>query len=206
MLSKSEEMDCHWTDERMQAVRENIDSDCEKAWKVFGEIYQKYKNFLWLLCVKICGDRSNADLVYEATWRKIWKSPIYDYNNHKVSFKSWMSIIARRAWLDVQKKIVLGSDAEMPEPAVNPKEFEIVEENEALDVQNQMLEEALHQLNEKEYDILMAYIEYDTDQKKHIPDNILAVLTTKYQTTAVNLRQIKCRALKKVKDYIELHK
>lgn len=206
MLRKSEEMDCLWTDEQMRVVRENMDSDREKAWEAFGEIYKKYKNFLWLLCIKVCGDRSNADLVYEDTWKKVWKSPIYDYNEYKVSFKVWMSIIARRAWLDVQKRAILDSDAEMPESAVDPKEFEIVEEIETLNAQKQVLEDALHQLSEKEYDILMTYIEYDTDKKRHIPDNILTVLTTKYQTTAVNLRQIKCRALKKVKDYIEHHK
>ena len=31
MLSKSEEMDCLWTDEQMQSVRDNIDSDIGKA-------------------------------------------------------------------------------------------------------------------------------------------------------------------------------
>ena len=44
MLSKSEEMDCLRADELMRAVRENMDSDREKAKTAFGEIYQKYKS------------------------------------------------------------------------------------------------------------------------------------------------------------------
>jgi DNA-directed RNA polymerase sigma subunit (sigma70/sigma32) len=117
-----------------------------------------------------------------------------------------MAVIAKRAWSDIKKKAILGSDEEMKELSVEPEDFELVDTGEVPDMKVKVLEEALHQLTEKEYDVLMTYIEYDTDQKKHIPDNILAVLTTKYQTTVVNLRQIKCRALKKVKDYIEQHR
>lgn len=206
MLSKSEEMDCLWADELMRAVRENMDSDREKAKTAFGEIYQKYKSILWMFCTHVCGDDGNADLVYEITWQKIWKNPTYDYNIYKVSFKAWMAVIAKRTWFDIKKKAILGSDEEMKELPVEPEDFELVDTGEVPDMKVKVLEEALHQLTEKEYDVLMTYIEYDTDQKKHIPDNILAVLTTKYQTTAVNLRQIKCRALKKVKDYIEQHR
>ena len=73
-MSKSEEMDCLWTDEQMQVVRENMDLDSTKSWDAFGKIYQKYSGILMTLCIKICGDRSNADLVYETTWKKIWKN------------------------------------------------------------------------------------------------------------------------------------
>lgn len=207
MLSKSEEMDCLRTDELMRIVREK-DSDSERALEAFGKIYQKYKGALWTLCVNVCGDNGNSDLVYEATWLKIWKSPLYDYKKYKVSFEAWMSRIAQRAWLDIKHKELLGSNAEMPEPAVDAQVFEFDEsfEEPLPDIKEALLDNALHQLTEKEYDVLMTYIEYDTDKKKHIPDSVIKDLTVKYQTTAVNLRQIKCRALKKVKDYIEQHR
>jgi len=203
MLSKSEEMDCLWTDELMQVVRENKDLDREKAWNAFGKIYQKYISVLWTLCKHYCGDDGYADQVFEATWKKIWNSPKYDYKNNKVSFKVWMAKIAKRVWLDLRMKAVLRSNTEIPEISVEPKDYELVEEQEPLNVHEIVLEEALHQLSDKEYDVLMTYLEYDTDQKKHVPDSVLAILTTKYQTTPANLRQIKCRALKKVRDYIE---
>ena len=203
MLGKSEEMDCLWTDEQMQSVRDNIDSDIGKAKEAFGKVFQKYHEALMILCVNVCGDNGYADLVFEITWKKIWNNPNYDYNTHKVSFKAWMSKIAQRAWLDIKLKAILGSDAKMPEPSVGPKEFELVDEVEIPNINEKLLEEALHQLTDKEYDILMTYIEYDTDEKKHIPDDVMKILTTKYQTTPANLRQIKCRSLKKVKDYIE---
>lgn len=203
MLNKPVESECLWADDLMRVVRDNKDSDREVAWDAFGKIYQKYKSLLWTLCSYYCGDGVNADLVYEATWEKIWNSPKYDYKQYKGSFKVWLAKMAKWAWLDVRAKSVLGTDAEIPDIPVEPKDLELVEEHVPLNVNEILLEEALRQLSDKEYDILMTYLEYDTDQKKHIPDSVLAVLLTKYQTTPANLRQIKCRALKKVKDYIE---
>ena len=72
MLSKSEEMDCLWTDEQMQSVRDNIDSDIGKAKEAFGKVFQKYHEALMILCVNVCGDNGYADLVFEVTWKKIW--------------------------------------------------------------------------------------------------------------------------------------
>lgn len=191
------------TDELMRTIRENKNSDREKALDAFGRIYQKYKDNLWRLCKKVCSDDGNADLVYEITWKKIWKSPIYDYKKYGVSFIVWMSVIARRAWLDIKVKTILGCDAELPEIAVAPDEFDYVETNEPVNINETLLEDALHQLSDKEYDILLTYIEYDTDQNKHVPSHIIEALLTKYQTTSVNLRKIKSRALQKVKEYID---
>ena len=120
-----------------------------------------------------------------------------------MSFNTWMSKIANRAWLDIKTKAILGSDAEMPEIAVAPEDFDCDETEESISINEKLLEEALHQLSDKEYDVLLTYIEYDTDQKKHVPDQIIEALKTKYQTTSVNLRKIKSRALQKVKDYID---
>lgn len=206
-MLKSEEKDCLWADGLMKAVRgKGIDRD--KAWDAFGKIYQRYNEALWTLCLNVCGNNGYADNVFGATWKKVWNSPLYDYNEHKVNFMTWLSAVAKRAWLDIKLKAVLGSDAEMPEPSEGAKEYEFEEyaEEELPTIHEAMLENALHQLTEKEYDVLMTYIEYDTDKKRHVPDSIINALTVKYQTTAVNLRQIKCRALKKVKDYIEQHR
>lgn len=206
MLSKSEEKDCLETDGLMRVVREERDSDTEEARKAFGIIFNKYKNDLWQLCLSVCGDNGDADLVYEATWRKIWKRPTYDFKSYKVSFRTWMAVIAKRSWLDIRRKAVLSSDVETPDYAVYPEEFDFEGNCEIPDMNKQLLEEALHQLNEREYDILLTYIEYDTDQMKHVPNQIIEALTTKYQTTSANLRKIKSRALQKVKDYIDQHR
>lgn len=201
MLDKNKDAEYQEAHELMRVVREQKDTG--EAKEAFGKVYNKYKNDLWRLCISVCGDNGNADLVYDATWKKIWNSPSYDYNKHGVSFNTWMSIIAKRAWLDIRVKAILGSDAEMPEIAVEPEEFGCDEAEESISINEKLLEDALHQLSEKEYDVLLTYIEYDTDQKKHVPDQIIEALKTKYQTTSVNLRKNKSRALQKVKDYID---
>lgn len=187
----------------MRIIRESKKVDEVKAKEAFGALYYSFKDILWSLCVSVCGDTADADLVYQATWRKIYKNPSYDDTSHDVSFETWMSRIAKNAWLDIRRKQVL-IDRE-PE-----KGFEIMETDDSFDreereptLDEKLLMEALAQLTEKEFDIMRTYIEYDTDAKKHVPDEILKGLQTKYHTTATNLRQIKSRALKKVKSYIE---
>lgn len=204
MLSKCDEMDCLWTEKQMQKVRAYKDSDNEKAWEAFGNVYQKYNEALYTLCRNVCRDDGSAIIVCGETWKKIWNKPIYDYQGYKTTFMVWVSEIAKRTWLDIKLKSVLRTDFEnIPEIAVDAQEYEFEEDPDLPNINEDLLEEALHQLTDKEYDILMTYIEYDTDQKKHVPDRIIEELTTKYQTTPVNLRQIKSRSLKKVKAYID---
>lgn len=201
MLDKNKDVECQEAHELMRVVREQKDTG--EAKEAFGKIYNKYKKDLWRVCTSVCGDDGNADLVYEATWKKIWNNPKYDYYKYGGSFNAWMSKIANRAWLDIRVKAILGSDVEMPEIAVAPEDYDCDEAEGSISINEKLLEEALHQLSEKEYDVLLTYIEYDTDQKKHVPDQFIEALKTKYQTTSVNLRKIKSRALQKVKDYID---
>lgn len=204
MLRKCDEMDCLWAEMQMREVRAYKDSDRDKAREAFGKVYQKYQENLYTLCRKVCGDEGSADLVYGETWKKIWNKPEYDYQGYKTTFMVWASIIAKRIWIDLRQKTILRTDHEkFPDIPIEAHEYEIEENPELPNINEALLEEALHQLTEKEYDILMTYIEYDTDKKKHVPDRIIEELTAKYQTTPVNLRQIKSRSLKKVITYID---
>lgn len=56
-------------------------------------------------------------------------------------------------------------------------------------------------LSEKDQEILLTYMMYQ-DGNKHLPDEVLKELCDKYETTSVNLRKIKERALQKVKTFI----
>jgi len=58
-------------------------------------------------------------------------------------------------------------------------------------------------LTDKEKDILLTYMQYESNDNKQLPRNILEQLKAKYDTTSVNIRQIKYRSLKKIKDFIE---
>ena len=63
------------------------------------------------------------------------------------------------------------------------------------------VEEALKTLSDRDQDILRTYMMYE-DGKKHLPDGVFQHLLKKYNTTPENLRQVKGRSLKKIKDLV----
>ena len=203
MVKNRIRQDCLKADELMRVIREKVDSDREEAMSAFGELYDIYKDVLWGLCVKVCGDNATADLVYERTWKNIQNHPNYDYLKYNVSFETWMSRIAHNAWRDVMKKTVpmaedtiddiiaseVGEEEEEREPSANAR----------------LIDEAMAELTEREREILKIYLTYDTDKKLHVPQDVLDELQKRYQTTPANLRKIKSRALEKVRDYVRKH-
>ena len=202
MEKNSIKKDCLEVDELMRCIRENVDSDREKAMEAFGMVYDKYKETLWTICVKVCGDNAVADKVYWETWKKIQKHPVYDYRNNKVTFATWMSRIAHNVWIDILKKEVPLVDDTID----NYLELEAREEEEMEPSFNaKLMDEALAELTDKEREILKIYVTYDTDKKLHVPQEVLDELKTRYQTSSANLRQIKSRALEKVRNYISRH-
>ena len=203
MKKNSKLKNCLEADEWMRVIRENLDSDKEKAKEAFGNIYSKYNAVLWWMCSKACGDRANADLVYDSTWKRIWNHPDYDFKRHGVEFVTWMARIAHNVWVDVKKKQVqMADDAidDLIQTEVGEEEEEVIPSFNMM-----LIEGAMAELTEKERDILKTYIVYDTDKMKHVPSEVLDDLKERYQTTSVNLRKIKSRALEKVRDYISKH-
>lgn len=204
MVGKIDRKDCLEAEELMRVIRENIDSDRQKAMKAFGKIYEKYCEVLWTVCVKVCGGNAVADKVFGETWKKILNHPNYDYTNNKVTIMTWLSRIAHNARLDILKKELPMFDYTIDDYLET--EIGIEEEKDIeLSFSAQLIEGALAELSEKERDILKTYILYDTDKKSHVPDEVLDELKERYQTTSTNLRQIKKRALSKVRDYIRKH-
>lgn len=202
MLEKNKDVECQEAHELMRVVREHSGTDEAKA--AFGEIYRRYWKTLWALCVKVCGQGVGADLVFEETWRRIWKHPYYDYETYRTRFETWMSRIATRTACDIRIELTLGDEELLKmNLSVLPVECEVdgaKEEESNLNLK--LVEEAMALLSEKESDILRTYVMYDTDSKRHVPDKILDELRTKYQTSNANLRKIKSRALEKVRDYV----
>ena len=68
-------------------------------------------------------------------------------------------------------------------------------------IERDLIDKALNSLSEREKDVLLTYTRFQEGKKK-LPTEELERLSTLYDTTSDNLRQIRSRALKKVKDYI----
>ena len=67
--------------------------------------------------------------------------------------------------------------------------------------QKKILNDALSLLSERDREILLTCFLYQ-EENKHLPDEVLSELSNRYSTTPANIRQIKKRALDKIKAHI----
>lgn len=196
-----------YTDEDLFFLMSLKDEDEEEAQEAFRIFYERYKGLLWTLCYSVCDkfDISNieefAKCVFNNTMMAIYEHPTYDAKRSKVS--TWMSRIAHNETCDLLAEFKINDLRN--NISINEEISETIQETEDfIDIETpekRILTEALNQLSEKEREILLTCMMYKENQK-HIPDEILLELSNKFNTTTVNLRQIRKRALDKVKAYI----
>ena len=126
-------------------------------------------------------------------------------SNH---IKTWLSTIAKNELIEFLRK---NPDEKRLAYPFRQKSHEIdipFEVNDKLDntplktsIEKEKLEKGLSTLSEREKDILMTYLLYQSQDNpsKHLPDNEIEKLCNKYGINSDNLRQIKRRALLKLK-------
>ena len=69
-----------------------------------------------------------------------------------------------------------------------------------------LMSEGLAALPAREKEIMLTYMEYDIGTGQYLPRNIIKALCDKFKTTSPNLRKIKERSLKFLKNYVESHR
>lgn len=165
--------------------------------------YDRYKDFLWSLCYKVCqNDEELAKDVFMNTMMAVYQNS-HTYNASKSKVTTWMSNIAKHEMfdlLDVLKEKRIGEKTFVPldDNLVVP---DIKDDTNIETPEKKALNEALQTLSEKERDVLLTYMMYQ-DGNKHLPDEVTKLLCERYGTTSVNLRKIKQRTLEKVKTHI----
>ena len=189
-------------DDLMQIIHRERDKDDDLAQRAFTVIYQKYAQALFTICSKVCGARIETDLIYEKVWKRVYDYPKYSSSKNNCKFITWLNRIAVNAWKDIQQKIFL-CDYLPPEKLPEMEAPDEPEEERLPSIEEITLRKSLTMLTDKERDILLTYMQYESNDNKQLPRNILEQLKTKYNTTSANIRQIKFRSLKKVKDFIE---
>lgn len=189
----------------MRVVRECKDVDIDRARNAFAILYERYNEELLRICISVCGNGPESEIVYERTWEKVYNHPSFGEKKDGHAFITWLSRIARNTWYDIRKQVILGSDLPPEDISIDISD-EAVAESGPPTIEEKFIKEAMAELSDKDRDILLTYLDNDTGDGKHLPTSIIKELTTKYGVSAAALRQIKKRSLEKIKAYIEKHR
>ncbi len=207
VMQNKKQLDTSYTDEDLfvlMSYKEENEAEAKDAFRIF---YERYKNLLWSLCYGVCAKldiENGAELaqdVFSNTMMTIYAHPTYDSKKSKLS--TWMSKIAYNETLDLIKEYNLNDRKNIPlKEDVITSTSDI--EDDIVDYetpQKKILNDALSLLSERDREILLTCFLYQ-EENKHLPDEVLSELSNRYSTTPANIRQIKKRALDKIKAHI----
>ena len=190
-------------DELMKLCREEKDKDSQQAWDAFNEIYSRYYEFLYSLCHTRFYDSVEADIMFEKTWERVRKYPKYSFDKHKTVFATWLAKMARNVSVDIDNQRIKGDI--VVEDIAN---IEVGDDGEDKSVPKdvELMTDALEALSEREKEVTLTYMEYDTGENKYLPRDVINTLCAKFNTTAPYLRKIKQRSLDFLRNYVESHR
>ena len=188
----------------LMSYRKEDEAEAQKAFRIF---YKRYSKLLRSLCFSVCLklDFNNGEelayYIFNDTMFAIYNSPTYDSRKGKLS--TWMSTIAYRKALDLIDEYDMNNNKFVPlnediVESIPDVEDEIIEYQTP---QRKVLDDALNTLSERDREVLLTCIMYQ-EKNKHLPDNVLKELCSRYSTTSDYIRQIKSRAFKKIKEHI----
>jgi len=196
------------------SLRPEDPTAAEDAWV---EFFFRHREYVAGICRRFkatLGDLGVEDLAQDTLVRVFQKAHTFkplscgDANRERVRVRGWLGRIANNLFFSSLRGQLRISFVDNPRASVS--EIEIQEDAcpEATESDPlPFLREALGILTERERDILLAsYAWYEPGVGcQRMPSEELKVLVDRYQTTTVNIRQIRARALDKVKMYLADH-
>lgn len=188
------------------------DEDEDEARKAFDVFYERNAKWLFPLCRQVCSTIAHSDDaeelakdVFSKTMFFVWENA-GKYDNTISKVQTWVSNNARYVMYKTLDEYKGKASGDIQFISINRDES-VIYDGECEDYSDVETPEmitlaiALQTLNERERDILMTYMRY-SDGNKHLPDSELNALCSRYQITSDNARQIKGRALNKIKKHI----
>jgi RNA polymerase sigma factor (sigma-70 family) len=186
----------------------------EEAWE---EFFRRH----WQYVVGVCrrfrgtlGDPGVEDLAQETLIRVFKKAYTFqplangDASRARARIRAWMGQIANRLFLSTLRRTPAVDFVDEPfsTAAATAAQEDPPPETE-VSPRRQLLREALRTLSEREREVLLAsYACYEPGAGcPRMPSDELAGLAERFQTTAVNIRQIRNRAFDKLQQYIADH-
>lgn len=200
------------TDEDLMVII-SMKDDPEACNLAFSEFHRRFKRFLFGMAFKVTSNLPNSNELRDAVFQNTLIN-VYKYSgSFSVDGESDPEKIKRRihGWMVKIEKRELIALLEDRQPVIDPEELNKNYENdcEKSDDTNdqptyneEMVEEALKLLSERDQHIFMTYWLYyeqgERSQAKNLPDEVLEDLASKYETTLINIRKIIERSKKKV--------
>ena len=179
------------------------------AW---AEFYGRHVNYLYAVCSRaygdtMCGDAGVGDLVAE-TFRKAFQCAhlfsaegIEDPEHLRRRSRAWLGRIAQRLFQDALRK-----RRRLEMVHLDPDMWQQVPERTAEaqpdDERVRRVRDVLEQLSEKEQAVIRVTFQWYRPGQSHqrLPNDVVADLAATLRTTPENLRQIRRRALAKIRE------
>jgi RNA polymerase sigma factor (sigma-70 family) len=192
--------------------------DCEDgaaARAAWGEFHRRHAEYLYAVCVRaygalLGGEPGAADLVSETLLRAFEHASAFDPGDiedpdrQRRRVRAWLGRIAERL-----AKTALRGRSHGPRQALDPREWEELPHGGTNPEGNgesiERVRAALAALTEKEQVVIRATFQWYRPGEPHqrLPNDVAADLAATLRTTPENLRQIRRRALKKVRAWLE---
>jgi RNA polymerase sigma factor (sigma-70 family) len=191
------------------SMRSEDPAQAEGAW---AEFYERHVDYLYGVCstrLKRCGLREDdiMDLV-QATFLKVFeKAGAFQPpperrgpDDDRAWVRCWLGKIAHNLLMDSFRrspKLVLVENKKLD------IEKPVEEERRPPSPRLNLIREALRTLTPREREVmLVSYAFYEPGKQLTIPEDDLKRLAADYGTTSVNLRQIRSRAMNKIKEFL----
>jgi RNA polymerase sigma factor (sigma-70 family) len=178
-----------------------------------AEFYERHARYLYCVLLQrvrrplALSGREVEDLVQETFFRAFARAATFtagdarDEDSQRRRSRAWLGRIAQRLladWLtDVREVSASPYLDTLAEPEAAPPS--------SRSPKLRLMREALDTLNERERDVLRVAALYFRPGEEHqrLPNEVSAELARRWQTTNENIRAIRSRATKKLKEYLE---
>ena len=186
-------------------------STARDAW---AEFYKRHVDYLYGVCYRayeqiLGGDSGVGDIVSETFHRAFRKAELFDANGIvdpdrlRRRTRAWLGRIAQRLVLDT-----LRGAKRLPTCQFETETWQNIPEQPRQPSRDDELirqvRDALDQLSEKEQTVIRVTFEWHQPGKIHqrLPNEVVINLAETFQTTPENLRQIRRRALIKIRRFL----
>ncbi len=196
------------------------DDNPKDAQLALGALYEEFRKFVYNITVKnidyVRQREEIATTVVCDVFNYVWNNPTkwsYNQKMHKTQidgFKVYLAVVARlkrleqlRGFAEVRKNEKLKVDDVNNDWLWKLEEEEYEELETQMLIKNNLVDECLMEFKERDRDIIRMFFSY-YEEGKNMPDSIIKLMESQFETTWLNIRQIISRAKKKIKGQIEL--